>query len=47
MHFTDCIVLHGPELRPFRCASFRVEEAHVVEIDLVEPVQRIESGARY
>ena len=46
MHFSDCIVLHGPELLPFRCASFRVEDAHVAEIDLVEPVRRIESGAK-
>ncbi|NBB80701.1 MAG: amidohydrolase family protein [Verrucomicrobia bacterium] len=45
MHFSDCIVLSGPELQPFHCASFRVEDANIVELDLVEPVQRIESGA--
>jgi len=45
MHFKDCIVLHGAELTPTRCASFRVEDGYIVEMDLLDEVQRIENGA--
>lgn len=45
MHFKDCIVLHGAELTPTRCASFRVEGERIVEMDLLDSVQRIENGA--
>ncbi|MDQ8193406.1 amidohydrolase family protein [Coraliomargarita sp. SDUM461004] len=45
MHYQDCIVFHGPEMAPMRCASFRAEGDRIVEMDLIEPVQRIEHGA--
>ena len=45
MHYQDCIVFYGPELVPMRCASFREEEGRITELDLTDPVQRIENGA--
>lgn len=45
MQYKDCIVFFGPNLAPMRCSSFRVESGRIVELDLVEPVQRIENGA--
>jgi cytosine/adenosine deaminase-related metal-dependent hydrolase len=45
MHYQDCIVFFGPNLAPMRCSSFRVESGRIVELDLIESVQRIEHGA--
>jgi cytosine/adenosine deaminase-related metal-dependent hydrolase len=45
MYFKDCIVFFGPDLAPMRCSSFRVESGHIVELDLIESVQRIDTGA--
>jgi cytosine/adenosine deaminase-related metal-dependent hydrolase len=45
MHYQDCIVFHGPEMVPMRCASLRVEGDRIVELDLTDPVARIFDGA--
>lgn len=45
MYYQDCIVFYGVDLVPMRCASFREEEGHITELDLIDPVGRIENGA--
>lgn len=41
----DCIVLHGPELEPRRCALLRVEKGRITALDLGAPCTTLESGA--
>ena len=43
---TDCVVLLGPELEPFRCARFAWSGDTITAIDRVEPVSTLENGAR-
>lgn len=45
MLLTDCIVFQGPDLQPFWCETFRVEDGAIAEIELGEPVLQIEEGA--
>lgn len=45
MRYQDCVVLFGEELNPYRCAQLVVESGVIREIDLVEPVDRIDGGA--
>ena len=44
-HLSDCVVLHGSELEPFRCASFRVCDGIVEEIDCTDPCESLSDGA--
>lgn len=41
----DCIVLHGPELRPFRCSRFAWEHDTITALDRIEPITTLETGA--
>ncbi|HRE07077.1 MAG TPA: amidohydrolase, partial [Opitutaceae bacterium] len=40
----DCVVLHGPELTPFRCRRFTWERDTLKAIELEDPVQSFSSG---
>lgn len=42
----DCVVLHGPELTPFRCRRFTWERDTLKAIELEEPVQSFSSGSQ-
>jgi 5-methylthioadenosine/S-adenosylhomocysteine deaminase len=42
---TDCVVLHGPELAPFRCARFAWSGDTITAADRIEPVTTLDSGA--
>ncbi len=42
---SDCIVLLGPDLEPWRCRRFSWSGDRITEIDRVGPVQAIEGGA--
>ena len=42
---TDCIVLLGPELAPFRCSRFAWSGDTITAADRVEPVKTLEAGA--
>jgi cytosine/adenosine deaminase-related metal-dependent hydrolase len=41
----DCILLHGPELEPHRCARFAWERDTITAIELGAPCQRLDDGA--
>ena len=43
---TDCVVLLGPELEPFRCSRFAWSGDTIIAADRVEPVTTLETGAR-
>lgn len=43
---TDCVVLLGPELEPFRCSRFAWSGDTITAVDRVEPVTTLETGAR-
>ena len=45
MHLTDCIVLHGPDLQPYRCHRFTVEQDTITRMDLGDPCNQLEQGA--
>ena len=45
MHLTDCIVLHGPDLRPYHCHHFTVEQVTITRMDLGAPCNQLEQGA--
>lgn len=42
---TDCIVLLGPELAPFRCARFAWSGDTLTAVDRIRPVTTIDNGA--
>jgi cytosine/adenosine deaminase-related metal-dependent hydrolase len=42
---TDCVVLLGPELEPFRCARFAWSGDTVTAADRIHPVTTLEAGA--
>ena len=42
----DCVVLHGPELTPFRCRRFTWELDTIKAIELEEPVQSFSSESK-
>lgn len=41
----DCVVLHGPELTPHRCARFAWEHDTITAIDLGAPCAHLDGGA--
>jgi cytosine/adenosine deaminase-related metal-dependent hydrolase len=41
----DCVVLHGPDLEPRRCAHLRVEGDRITALDLGAPCNTLEAGA--
>ena len=41
----DCVVLHGPELKPHRCSRFAVTGGRIADIALKEPCNRLDDGA--
>ena len=43
---TDCVVLLGPELEPFRCARFAWSGDTITAADRIERVTTIDAGAR-
>lgn len=43
---TDCVVLLGPELQPFRCARFAWSGDTITAADRIEPVTTLEADAR-
>lgn len=43
---TDCVVLLGPELQPFRCSRFAWHGDTITAADRIEPVATLEAGAR-
>lgn len=43
---TDCVVLHGPELTPFRCSRFAWTGDTITAIDRIEPVTTLDGGTR-
>ena len=45
MQFTDCIVLHGPDLQPYRCHHFTVEQDTITRIELGATCNQLEQGA--
>ena len=45
MLLSDCIVFQGPDLQPFECESFRIEDGVIAEIVLREPVIQVDHGA--
>ncbi|TVP80400.1 MAG: amidohydrolase, partial [Puniceicoccaceae bacterium] len=45
MIYRDCIALLGAELEPHRCASLTIENGIISELDVVEPMNRIDKGA--
>ncbi len=40
----DCIVLHGPELTPLRCARFAWQQDTITAMELGAPCTRLDSG---
>jgi len=42
----DCVVLHGPDLAPHRCARFAWEHDTITVLDLGAPCPALEAGAR-
>lgn len=42
---TNCVVLLGPELAPYRCARFAWSGDTITVIDRIEPVTTVEGGA--
>jgi 5-methylthioadenosine/S-adenosylhomocysteine deaminase len=42
---TDCVVLLGPELTPFRCARFAWSGDAITAADRIEPVATLDAGA--
>lgn len=42
---TDCVVLLGPELAPFRCSRFAWSGDVITSVDRIEPTTTIDSGA--
>ncbi len=45
LHLTDCIVLHGKDLRPHHCHHFTVEQDTITRMDLGSPCNQLEQGA--
>lgn len=43
---TDCVVLHGPDLTPFRCSRFAWTDDTITAIDRIEPVTALDRGTR-
>jgi cytosine/adenosine deaminase-related metal-dependent hydrolase len=43
---TDCVVLLGPELAPFRCSRFAWSGDSITAADRIHPVTTLEAGAR-
>ncbi len=43
---TDCVVLHGPDLTPFRCSRFAWAGDTITAIDRIEPVTTLDGGTR-
>lgn len=44
-HLSDCVVLLGPELTPFRCSRFAWSGEKITAADRVEPVRMLDTGA--
>ncbi len=45
LHLTDCIVLHGKDLRPHHCEHFTVENDTITRMNLGAPCNQLEQGA--
>ncbi|HEY9737681.1 MAG TPA: amidohydrolase family protein [Trichocoleus sp.] len=45
VEFTDCIVLHGPDLVPRRCTRFQAKGDTIHRLDLEEPCYTLDQGA--
>ncbi len=43
---TDCVVLLGPELAPFRCSRFAWSGDTITAADRIQPVTTLDAGAR-
>lgn len=43
---TDCVVLLGPELAPFRCSRFAWSGDTITAADRIQPITTLDSGAR-
>lgn len=41
----DCVVLHGPELTPFRCSRFAWAGDRITAIDRISPTTTLDDGA--
>jgi cytosine/adenosine deaminase-related metal-dependent hydrolase len=42
---SDCVVLVGPDLEPFKCSTFEWEGESITAIELQEPVEELNDGA--